>query len=205
VEIRDRILDGARELFFSYGIRSISMDDIARHLGMSKKTVYQNFKHKDEIVNTLLTASLKINDERLKQLEKDSKDAVQEIILIMKHISEMFSRINPNLFYDMQKYYPEAWKRFQEFKQQSMIKMVETNLEQGIQEGYFRNDINVKILAKMRIEQVEMAMNPMTFPPDKFNIAEVQLTMLDHFLHGITTLKGHKLLNKYKNINEDES
>ncbi len=181
------------------------MDDIARHLGMSKKTVYQNFKHKDEIVNTLLTASLKINDERLKQLEKDSKDAVQEIILIMKHISEMFSRINPNLFYDMQKYYPEAWKRFQEFKQQSMIKMVETNLEQGIQEGYFRNDINVKILAKMRIEQVEMAMNPMTFPPDKFNIAEVQLTMLDHFLHGITTLKGHKLLNKYKNINEDES
>lgn len=205
MEIRDRILDGARELFFSYGIRSISMDDIARHLGMSKKTVYQNFKHKDEIVNTLLTASLKINDERLKQLEKDSKDAVQEIILIMKHISEMFSRINPNLFYDMQKYYPEAWKRFQEFKQQSMIKMVETNLEQGIQEGYFRNDINVKILAKMRIEQVEMAMNPMTFPPDKFNIAEVQLTMLDHFLHGITTLKGHKLLNKYKNINEDES
>jgi len=205
VEIRDRILDGARELFFSYGIRSISMDDIARHLGMSKKTVYQNFKHKDEIVNTLLTASLKINDERLKQLEKDSKDAVQEIILIMKHISEMFSRINPNLFYDMQKYYPEAWKRFQEFKQQSMIKMVETNLEQGIQEGYFRNDINVKILAKMRIEQVEMAMNPMTFPPDKYNIAEVQLTMLDHFLHGITTLKGHKLLNKYKNINEDES
>ncbi|MCC7302546.1 MAG: TetR/AcrR family transcriptional regulator [Bacteroidia bacterium] len=204
METGDRILEGARELFFSYGIRSVSMDDIARHLGMSKKTVYQNFKDKDEIVNTLLATSLKINDERLKQLEKDSKDAVQEIILIMKHISEMFSRINPNLFYDMQKYYPEAWKRFQEFKQQSMIKMVETNLKQGIQEKYFRNDIDVKILAKMRIEQVEMAMNPMTFPPDKFNIMEVQLTMIDHFLHGITTLKGHKLLNKYKNINEDE-
>lgn len=180
------------------------MDDIARHIGMSKKTLYQNFKSKDEIVNTLVAINLKTNDERLKQLEKDSKDAVQEIILIMKHISEMFSRINPNLFYDMQKYHPEAWKRFQEFKQRLMINMVETNLKQGIQEGYFRNDINVKILAKMRIEQVEIAMNPMAFPPDKFKIDEVQLTMIDHFLHGITTLKGHKLLNKYKNITEDE-
>ena len=204
MEGQDRILEGARELFFSYGIRSVSMDDIARHLGMSKKTVYQNFKDKDEIVNMLLVASLESNEKQLKKLETDSKDAVQEIILIMKHIAEMFSRINPNLFYDMQKYYPEAWKTFQAFKQRSMIKMVETNLQHGISQGYFRNDINVRILAKMRIEQVEMAMNPMIFPHDKYNIAEVQLCMIDHFLHGITTLKGHKLLNKYKNINEDE-
>ena len=181
------------------------MDDIARQLGMSKKTVYQNFKDKDEIINVLLETSLKENDERLKQLERDSEDAVQEIILIMKHISDMFSRINPMLFYDLQKYYAEAWKKFQDFKQQSMIKMVETNLNQGIKEGYFRNDIKVRILAKMRIEQIEIAMNSTTFPPDKFNIAEVQIAMIDHFLHGITTLKGHKLLNKYKNINEDES
>jgi AcrR family transcriptional regulator len=204
MEATERILEGARELFFSYGIRSVSMDDIARHLGMSKKTVYQHFKDKDEIVNSLLVASLESNEKQLKKLETDSKDAVQEIILIMKHIAEMFSRINPNLFYDMQKYYPEAWKTFQAFKQRSMIKMVETNLQQGISQGYFRNDINVRILAKMRIEQVEIAMNPMIFPHDKFNIAEVQLCMIDHFLHGITTLKGHKLLNKYKNVNEDE-
>ncbi|MEW6701338.1 MAG: TetR/AcrR family transcriptional regulator [Bacteroidota bacterium] len=204
MEATERILEGARELFFSYGIRSVSMDDIARHLGMSKKTVYQHFEDKDEIVNSLLVASLESNEKQLKKLETDSKDAVQEIILIMKHIAEMFSRINPNLFYDMQKYYPEAWKTFQAFKQRSMIKMVETNLQQGISQGFFRNDINVRILAKMRIEQVEIAMNPMIFPHDKFNIAEVQLCMIDHFLHGITTLKGHKLLNKYKNINEDE-
>jgi len=204
MEATERILEGARVLFFSYGIRSVSMDDLARHLGMSKKTVYQHFKDKDEIVNTLLIESLESNEEQLKKLETNSKDAVQEIILIMKHISEMFSRINPNLFYDLQKYYPEAWKTFQAFKQRSMIKMIETNLHQGISQGYFRHDINVKILAKMRIEQVEIAMNPMIFPYDKFNIAEVQLSMIDHFLHGITTLKGHKLLNKYKNINEDE-
>ncbi len=180
------------------------MDDIAHHLGMSKKTLYQHFKDKDEIVNFLLAAILENNEGQFKKFKVDSKDAVQEIIFIMKHISEMFSRINPNLFYDMQKYYPEAWKTFQAFKQRSMIKMIETNLRQGIAQGYFRKDINVMILAKMRIEQVEIAMNPMIFPQDKFNIAEVQLCMIDHFLHGITTIKGHKLLNKYKNINEDE-
>lgn len=204
LEGKERILEAAKELFFSYGIRSISMDDIARHLGMSKKTLYEHYNDKNEIVTTLMVSSLEGNREKLCCIGETCTDAVQEIILIMKHISEMFSRINPNLFYDLQKYYPKPWKVFQDFKQQSMIKMVESNLQKGIAQGNFRKDINVKILAKIRIEQITLAMNPLVFPPDRFNITEVQLCMIDHFLHGITTIKGHKLLNKYKNVAEEE-
>ena len=82
--------------------------------------------------------------------------------------------------------------------------MVENNLRRGIKEGLYRPDINIKVLAKLRIEQVELAMNPAVFPPAKFNIGDVQVTLLDHFLHGITTLKGHKLINKYKQIKEED-
>jgi hypothetical protein len=85
-----------------------------------------------------------------------------------------------------------------------MAQMVERSIERGKKEGLVREDINSKVLSRMRIEQVEMGLNLDVFPPDKFKIVEIQLSMLDHFLHGICTLKGHKLINKYKQLIEEE-
>jgi hypothetical protein len=123
---------------------------------------------------------------------------------MMKHISVMFAKTNPNIFYDLQKYHPKAWNHFKAFKNDCMAQMVERSIERGKKEGLVREDINSKVLSRMRIEQVEMGLNPDVFPPDKFKIVEIQLSMLDHFLHGICTLKGHKLINKYKQLIEEE-
>ena len=82
--------------------------------------------------------------------------------------------------------------------------MIVTNLEKGIKVGLYRNNIDLKILAKFRIEQVEMAMDHNIFPLDIFNLTKVQVELLDHFLRGICTLKGHKLMNKYQQIIEEE-
>jgi len=84
-----------------------------------------------------------------------------------------------------------------------MEKMVEGAINRGKKEGLVREDVNPKILAILRIEQIEMGMNPAIFPPDKFKLVDVQLAMLDHFLHGICTIKGHKLVNKHKEIDEE--
>ena len=82
--------------------------------------------------------------------------------------------------------------------------MIERNLKKGILEGLYRTDINIKIISKMRLETMEMGFNPMIFSPEDYNIREVQMQLLNHFLHGITTLKGHKLINKYKEITDEE-
>ena len=82
--------------------------------------------------------------------------------------------------------------------------MVEETLLRGTKQNLIRPDINVKILSRLRMEQIEMGFNPAIFPPDKFKIVEVQLSMLDHFLYGICTLRGHKLINKYKQIIDEE-
>ncbi|MFM7727612.1 MAG: hypothetical protein ACKO7B_12980, partial [Flavobacteriales bacterium] len=74
----------------------------------------------------------------------------------------------------------------------------------GIRSGLYRKDIDVKILARLRLEEVEMGYNPKTYPPSRFNIPDVQLALLDHFLHGIVTIKGHRLINRYKHIQEEE-
>ena len=84
------------------------------------------------------------------------------------------------------------------------MRMVEDNLRKGISQGLYRRDINIPVIARLRIEEVEMGMNPEMFPSQQFRLADVQIALFDHFLHGITTLKGHRLINKYKQITEEE-
>lgn len=204
MEARERIIQGARDQFYQLGIKSVTMDDIARSIGMSKKTIYTIFNDKEEIITSMMHTDLDNNQCIFENLSNQSKDSIQEIIHIMKHIAGMFSRINPNLFYDLQKYHPKSWKIFREFKEKCMVTMVEKNLKRGIREGLYRPNLEIKILAKLRIEEVEMGMNPGIFPPDKHNLSEVQVALLDHFLHGITTIKGHRLINKYNRITEEE-
>lgn len=204
METKERILQGAEELFFRYGIKSVTMDDIAKHLAISKKTIYQFFEDKNELVETLMSIGLKKDECEFRQIQKDSENVIVEVFNMMKHMGNMFSKVNPNIFYDLQKYHPKAWLQFKEFKHNCMARMVEDSIERGIREGLVRTDLNAKVLARLRIEQVEMGFNSEVFPPDKFKLLDVQLAMIDHFLHGICTLKGHKMINKYKEVTEEE-
>jgi AcrR family transcriptional regulator len=204
MEVKERILKGAEELFFKYGIKSVTMDDIAKHLAVSKKTIYQFFEDKNEMVETLMTIKLKEDECEFRQIQEQSENMIIEVFNLMKHVEAMFAKTNPNIFYDLQKYHPNAWKQFQAFKLDCMAKFVEGTLDRGKEQGLVRLDINTKLLARLRIEEVEMGLNSTVFPPDKFKMGDVQVALLDHFLHGICTLKGHKLINKYKQVTEEE-
>ncbi len=204
MEPKERILKGAEELFFKYGIKSVTMDDIAKHLAISKKTIYQFYSDKNEIVETLMKETLKQDECEFNQIRDQASNMIEEVMHMMQHITQMFAKTNPNIFYDLQKYHPKAWSLFKEFKQECMAAMIEKSIERGKKEGLVREDINSKIISRMRIEQVEMGLNPEAFPPAEFKLVDIQLSMLNHFLHGICTLKGHKLINKYKQVTEDE-
>lgn len=204
METKDRILKGAEELFFKYGIKSITMDDIAKHLAISKKTIYQFYSDKNEMLEILMQNKTKANEIQIKQITEASENVIAEVFSIMKYMGTMFSQVNPNFFYDLQKYHPKTWNLFKQFKEDCVESMVEDSVKRGMLQGLIRADINTKIIARLRMEEIEMGFNPQIFPPDKFKIMEVQLTLLEHFLHGICTLKGHKLINKYKEIIEEE-
>jgi AcrR family transcriptional regulator len=203
-ETETRIIDGATELFYRYGLRSITMDDVARHLAMSKKTLYQYFKDKNDMVMKCCHHDLVTRECTFSKIASEASDAIGELIQLMKHMESMFTRMNPNLVYDMQKYHPDVWKLFREFKEQNVMAMIEANLKKGIEQGLYRKDINIPVVARLRLEELEMGMNPAVFPPGKFHFGSVQIALFDHFMHGITTLKGHRLINKYKQIIEEE-
>lgn len=206
-EKEQRILVGATELFFRYGIKSITMDDIAKHLGMSKKTIYQFYPDKDAIVNQITINALERNKCEFCDIEKQHKNAIEKIFEMMRHMESMFSTMNVNLFYDMQKYHPKSWKLFLSFREDFMLKSVEENLEQGIKEGLYRTDINIPVLARLRVAEMDWAFDPENYISPVMQVqgfSKVHVALLDHFLHGIATLKGHKLINKHKQLNEEE-
>ena len=199
----DRIIQGGEDLFLKAGIKSVTMDDIAKHLGMSKKTIYQFFKDKNELVIALVSKKLKQDEDDMCDIINQSGNVIEKMINMMKCSEDIFSRINPIVIHDMQKYHPEAWKQFQDFKSGVIVRTLEELLTEGIKQGYIRGDIDVKIMARMRVAQVELGFDTKMFPIAEFSTWHVQYQFLEHFNYGICTLKGHKLLNKYKNINEE--
>ena len=200
ITIEQRILKETGVMFFRHGIRTITMDDIASTLGISKKTIYQYYNDKSQLVKSFTDTELRLQEKDMHDIQKLSVDAVEEILQMMAHLERFFNRANPAVFYDLQKYHPQSWNSFKLFKEKCIIGFVEDNLKRGIHQNLYRKELKTKILARLRIEEVEMGFNSAIFPPDKFKIAEVQLTLIDHFLHGIVTLKGYKLIEKYKKV-----
>lgn len=203
MELKERIITNTEALFCQYGIKRMTMDDIAKHLGMSKKTIYLHFKDKEELVNTVIAGMLSREDCISEENEAEAEDAVKEIFLVVTHLQELLSKMNPMLFYDMQKYHPKTWELFRNYRYEYMRKCIEKNLQRGIGEGLFRKEINMEIISIMRMEQVDMIFNQVAFAPGKFNLSQVMTEITEHYLHGLCTLKGHKLINKYKQITEE--
>jgi AcrR family transcriptional regulator len=195
---KEKLLRGAEELFVKYGVRSVSMDDIARHLGISKKTIYQHFADKDEVVATVAKVHMERQRRQFDVIADESKNAVEEIVKISFCLRENMRNMNPSLLFDMQKYHQRAWAEWVAFKHKFIRSNIMRNLKRGIEEGYFRAEVNLDILATMRLEQVQMAFDHTIFPRDRYNLPEVQEQLFDHFAHGLFTEKGKKLFQKYK-------
>jgi AcrR family transcriptional regulator len=200
----ERIIQGGEELFLKAGIKSVTMDDIAKHLGMSKKTIYHFFNDKNDLVIALVKKKLEEDECQINKIIEESANVMEEMINMMKCSEEIFSRINPIVIHDMQKYHPDAWSQFQQFKANVLVKTLEDLLTKGIKQGFIRPEIDVKILAKMRVNQVEMGFNTSIFPIAHFSTWKVQYQLLEHFNYGICTIKGHKLLDQYNNVHAEQ-
>jgi TetR/AcrR family transcriptional regulator, cholesterol catabolism regulator len=201
-EIRCTILSGVHQLFTRFGLKSITMDDIASKLTMSKKTIYQHFKDKDSLVSEYVNGFLSTQKDEINRITKESKDVIEEMVLTADYLKETIGNLNPSVLFDMRKYHPASFKIYLGYKEDYLVDKISTTLREGINQGYFRKDINIAVMAKIRLEQVEMAYNPDIFATEKFNIGDVQIQLFDHFMFGICTLKGHALINKYRQIED---
>jgi AcrR family transcriptional regulator len=198
MDVKERIQTKAHELFMQFGIRSVSMDDIANSLGMSKKTLYQYFADKDELVDAVVDTHITIMQSDCTGCHKVATDALHEIFLMMGNIIEQLSNMNPMVLNDLEKFHFRAYRRFAEHKNKFLVKIIRENIEWGKKEELYRADINVDVLSKFRLESMMIPFNVSVFPPGKYNLAEISAIIIEHFIYGLATVKGHKLILKYK-------
>ena len=199
MEPKERILVKAHELFNRYGIRSVSMDDIAAQLGMSKKTLYQYYADKDELVTGVFSTVMEENKKTCSEDQNKSENALHEVFLSFDRVQDMFSEMNPMVLFDMEKYHPPCFKKFREFQSVFLFQMIKNNIERGIQEGLYREEIDIDILTRYRIHSIMLSFNHEVFPGNRNRIVHIEQELLDVFLYGIATAKGQKLIQKYKN------
>lgn len=204
MEPQEKIQKTALELFFKYGIKRVTMDDIAKELGMSKKTIYQFYKEKDDLVNQLTEVELLKETHKFEEIKNLSTDPIHEIVLISHKMREMMQHINPVFFLDLQKYYPTAFMQFQKFKENCAMNDILRNIKEGKAAGVYREDLDEEFVARYRLAQIDMLMFGNYFSFDRISFIKSHELVLDMFVYGICTVKGHKLINNYKKIKEEE-
>ena len=195
--IKEKIIAGARKMFIKFGIRGITMDFIAEQLGVSKRTIYENFKDKDELLMHCIDVGMKDQRSINEELIRNSENIIEATFKFIKNSIETFNTINPLFFFDIEKYYPKLWNtKIIENDNQNLNRSIEL-LNKGMQQDLFRKEINVEIVAKLILEQFKMLSNHDLFPNDKYSKADVFENIVINFLRGIATKKGLLLIDKY--------
>ncbi len=190
-----KIILKAKELFMRYGFKSVSVDDISKQAGISKKTLYENFEDKDEIVLKCVDAVDDEMEAKEKVITKQSTNAIEEAIGHMINMETFIGSMNPSCMMDLQKYYPQALDQFHSNKERIIV-VIKANIKRGIKEGYYRKSINVDYCAWFRFESIFYLMQSAYFTKH-FNITEAHVETMQHFLYGISTIEGHQLIEQY--------
>ncbi|MGN7720106.1 TetR/AcrR family transcriptional regulator [Chitinophaga sp. 22620] len=198
MEVQERILDTAFNLFRQYGTRSITMDDIAIKMGISKKTLYAHFADKSDLVVNVISRHLKLMQDQCIESRNNSKDAVEELFLVMKMLEEKLRNMNPVVMMDLQKFHAKAFQLFEEHKNVFLMQTIRENLERGIREGLYRPDLDIDILSHFRTASTMFCFQPDLFPMNGYDMSKVQRVLLEHFLFGVASLKGYQEIEKYK-------
>jgi AcrR family transcriptional regulator len=198
MELKDRIKEKADELYRRYGVKSVTMDEIASQLGVSKKTIYQSFKDKNELVDAVVEEMLEYNKISCQTSRDKAINAVQEVYLGMESIQEMLDNMNPSIIFDIERGHPQTFKKFKEFKYKFLFELMKANIERGKEEGLYRQEINAELICKVRIETIMLAFNEEIFPKHQYSLVYIQHRLLEHFLYSMVTPKGYKLITKYQ-------
>lgn len=194
-----QILIGALDVFMKYGIRSVTMDDLARHLGVSKKTIYKYVSDKKELVLKGMEYHHQLEVCAIEECIKQNFNAIDENFEISRVIADQLKNVHPSVMYDLQKYYPEAMTSFQQYKMTVVKEWVSSNMQRGIDQGLYREDLNIPVLTAMYLARMDDFFNRDLFPED-VPFAEIYLEVFRYHIRGLASEKGIEYLKeKVKN------
>lgn len=200
----DLILSESLRLFMKYGIRSISMDDIAKELGISKKTIYQYVANKTELVEKVLAYMAEQEKIVCMDGDRSKMNAIDILLAVSRNVSRQLKEFNPINAFELQKYYPVIFREFVIRKRDHVFMQIKQNFEQGIAEGLYRDDLNIELVARLYIQKLEDVHNREFLESVNFGFEKVFEVMFDNHIRGIANAEGLAYYeNQIKMINNN--
>lgn len=199
---KTKILEDADKIFSKYGIKSVTMDDLAREMGVSKKTIYQFFEDKDDLVKQVMTCGMESHKCEIKNVLEKNLNAIDESLEIFKLVMTDMKDISHNVMYDLKKYHPETYKIFEHFKNHEMIQVINSNLHKGIKEGYYREDIDLEIIGRAYSVMITTVFENADYFGTKYSTGDIYKQVFKYHISGIASKKGRKYLEEnYSSMN----
>ncbi len=198
MEIKERIKHKADELYRRYGIKSVTMDEIASQLGVSKKTIYHSFSDKNELVDAVIVDMLTYNRQCCLKDREKAHNAIEEVYLAMEMLQTMFENMNPSILFDIERNHPVTFEKFRQHKYKFLYQVVKDNIERGKREELYRPEIEPDVVAKIRLETMMLPFNEELFPKSKYSLVLLEQQLIEYYLFGLVSLKGYKLVTKYQ-------
>ncbi|HEX2533012.1 MAG TPA: TetR/AcrR family transcriptional regulator [Chitinophagaceae bacterium] len=190
------ILDRASTLFFTYGLKSISMDELARVVGASKKTLYQFVSDKNELVRKVVRQLVSIHQKNLERIVAEAADAVEEVLLQASLPFTSMTWINPSFYYDLERFFPEVWTDLVRYRQEDLLPFISRNLERGIREGIYRADLDRELVPQIRLQQLHSVLDPGAWLTKPMDPQQLIARLTRFYLQAITNGRGQLLLEK---------
>jgi TetR/AcrR family transcriptional regulator, cholesterol catabolism regulator len=192
------ILERVRELFYKYGVRSVSMEDICRDLGISKKKLYHYVQSKTELVSRLLELERHYFEEIFDYHNFEGVNAIDILLIVSRDLDERFRDISPSMTFDLKKYYPDIYHRHVDERIEFIYNKIQINLRKGISQGMYRDDLSIELVARLYIRKLIDLHNPEFFPAEKFSFQTLFDVMFDTFIRGIANPEGIDYYEKQK-------
>ncbi len=185
-------------MYRRYGIKSVTMDEIASQLGVSKKTIYHSFSDKNELVDAVIVDMLTYNRQCCMKDREKANNAIEEVYLAMEMLQNMFENMNPSILFDIERSHPVTFEKFKQHKYKFLYQVVKDNIERGKKEELYRPEIDPEVVAKIRLETMMLPFNEELFPKSKYSLVLLEQQLIEYYLFGLVSLKGYKLITKYQ-------
>lgn len=194
--IPDAWLDCAQELFMRLGVRNVTMDDLVRAIGISKKTMYQSISSKDELVEAVVYRFIEGERARTLAIAASSANAIEEILLVTEQVVQSMQQMKTNIVHELQRYYRKAWRHVEAYQREHVLGQTRRNLERGIAEGLYRTDMDVELIARLHTATSFSLFDERWFPSHEFLPGKVFREFLLHDLRAMVSDKGRALLQQ---------
>ncbi|MBL7941876.1 MAG: helix-turn-helix transcriptional regulator [Flavobacteriales bacterium] len=188
------LLEAATGVFMRYGIKSVNMDDMARHLTVSKKTLYQYFKDKDDLVERAVGGFCTKEVNEIQEICSRGLNAIDESLEIMKWVLGILKNVHASVQFDLEKYYPSVYRKMKVERTRSVFDCMYKNLKKGQKEGLYRKDFHADIIAKIYISRLDLIFDQEVFPETHYKLTELYEEMFRYHINGIASEAGEKYL-----------